>query len=99
MDAARTIPAREPPTTRLDFFRFRDNRPLMSMEQDPEREGHGEKSGGEDPVNHFIRVTVVPIPTSGVVPPPPSTFVQAPQNDKGARGQWWYVDVTCIAPL
>ncbi len=42
---------------------------------------------------------VVPIPMSGVVPQPPPTFVQPPQNDQGARGQWWFVNVTCIYPL
>jgi hypothetical protein len=42
---------------------------------------------------------VVPMPTSGIEPPPPPTFVQPPQNDEGARGQWWFADVTCIAPL
>jgi hypothetical protein len=42
---------------------------------------------------------VVPIPVTGVVPPPPATFVQPPQNALGARGQWWFIDVTCITPL
>jgi hypothetical protein len=42
---------------------------------------------------------IVPIPTSGVVPPLPSTFSQPPQSDRGARGQWWFMDVSCITPL
>jgi hypothetical protein len=42
---------------------------------------------------------VVDIPTARVVPQPPSTFVQPPQNSLGARGQWWFMDVSCITPL